>query len=266
MHWEAPSLVDVECLNEEDRRSLADADYHFEDTSWIPYNLSFEAASGNYTTWLNAIFDNHTVSLMNTTKGAVSSKCVYQYDVMAINSVYQFLNKFLNGKINPGEFKYDVQLLAPLHTIYSIWNVTFDRVNETWKTLSDSITTYMRQHGAETRSAPAIGQAFHNQTCVHIQWPFLAYPAVLVLSAVVFFVCTVFETRRGDTSRHDWKSSPLALLYHGLDRQSLQSEEPVQLVKAKEMEKLAEHMTVRLSQTEHGWQFVGTRESTSRKW
>ena len=261
----SPSMVEVECLNGEDRKSLTDAGYHFEGKSWVPYNLSFEAGSGNYTTFDNAIYYDNLLLLINTTKGAVSSKCVYQYDPMAINAIYEFLNTFLNGSINPGNFKSDIHLSAQLHMIYNTGNVNFDRVNETWKNLSDSITTYMRQHGTANRSAPAIGQAFRDQTCVHIQWPFLAYPAVLVLFAVVFFVCMVFETRRGDVSRHDWKSSPLALLYHGLDRQFPKTGEPAQLYRAKEMEVLAEHMTVRLSQTKYGWQFVGTQESILSK-
>lgn len=73
------------------------------------------------------------------------------------------------------------------------------------------------------------------------------------------FVCMIFETRQGETSRLDWKSSSLGLLFHGLDRQAISKEEMNELTRAREMEKIAEHTSVRLSQTESGWQFVRKR-------
>ena len=245
------SMVDVECLNELDRNSLADAGYDFEGKFWIPYNLSIDHSSGNYSTGnsLNT----------NVTTGAVSAKCVYQHGAIAANSIGYFVGGFLNGTIVPGSYSYDYQGPVQLQAIYNNANITFERINETWWNISDSITTYMRQNGAENFSAPAIGQAFRGQTCVHIQWLFLAYPAALVLLAIIFFVCMVFETRRGEVSRLDWKSSPLALLFHGLDRQAMSSEELAELTRESEMERIAEHTSVRLIQRENGWQFVRMR-------
>lgn len=251
------SMVDVECLNAQDQQSLTDAGYDFKDMAWMPYNISIDPSSGN--------FSSRPERFTNLTKGAVSGKCIYQYGGIAINSIGAFLATFLNGTIKPGSYSYDIQGSAQLQAIYNVGNLTFDRVNETWRNMSDSITTYIRQNGNANFSAPATGQAFRDQTCVNIRWPFLAYPAALVLLAIIFFICMVFETRHGETSRHDWKSSPLALLFHGLDRESLKREDLADLTGVGEMERTAGRTPVRLSQTENGWQFVGIPDGSLRR-
>jgi hypothetical protein len=73
------SMVDVECLSQQQQRSLSDAGYHLEGKSCIPYNLS-----------INENFaDNSSGETRNTkgTDGAVSAKCVYQcgYDALAVS-------------------------------------------------------------------------------------------------------------------------------------------------------------------------------------
>lgn len=50
---------------------------------------------------------------------------------------------------------------------------------------------------------------------------FQAYPATLVLLAIIFFVSMIFETRSAETSRHGWKTSLLALVFPRLDREAV---------------------------------------------
>jgi Protein of unknown function (DUF3176) len=241
------AMVNVKCLNAQDRRSLIDAGYEIEGKSWVPYNITVDGVSGNYSTG----------SDVESSNGTVSRECIYQHGATAAHSIGYFLASFLNGTITPGLYSYDFTGSAQLQALYNEANLTFNRIDETWSNLSDSITTYMRQHGGVNLSAPARGEALRLQTCVHIRWPFLAYPAALVLLAIIFFISMIIETRGAETSRHDWKSSPLALLFHGLDRDSIMNRDEIaESVRAREMSKIAEHTPVRLSQTEHGWQFV----------
>lgn len=251
------SMVSVECLNAQDQESLTNAGYDFEGRAWIPYNMSVDS-SGNFSSGNSY----HT----NMTKGAVSSQCIYEVGGIAINSIGTFLGTFLNGTIQPGSYySYDYSGAAQMQAIYNEGYLTFDRLDQTWRNVSDSITTYMREHGDANFSVPARGIAFRDQTCVHIRWGFLAYPAVLVLLAIIFFVCMVYETRRGPTSRHDWKSSPLPLLFHGLDREALRKEDLVDVVRAKEMDLIAARMPVRLAETENGWHFTRSQDGFMTK-
>ncbi len=242
------AMVNVKCLNANDRESLIGAGYELEGKSWVPYNITVDGVSGNYSAG----------SDIESTNGTVSRECIYQNAVTSQHSIGNFLGRFLNGTITPGSsYSYDYQGPAQLQAIYNEANLTFDRIDETWRNVSDSITAYIRHHGGVNLSAPAIGQTLRSQTCVHIQWPFLAYPATLVLLAIIFFVSMIFETRGAETSRHDWKSSPLALLFHGLDPETITNRDGIsESVGAKEMQKIAERTPVRLSQTENGWQFV----------
>ena len=106
-----------------------------------------------------------------------------------------------------------------VQTIFNFGNVTFDRVNETFANVSTSLTNYVRQNGAKDFSAPALGAVAQDKTCIAIRWPWLAFPAALVLLTLTFVVIVVLETRPTGARPDIWKSSPLALLYHGLGHQ-----------------------------------------------
>lgn len=62
---------------------------------------------------------------------------------------------------------------------------------------------------------PANGTASYQNVYVSVRWPWLAFSATLVLLTFMFLVLTII-----DSSRHDvavWKSSPVPLLFNGLD-------------------------------------------------
>jgi hypothetical protein len=244
--------VNVDCLDSNDQALLRDAGYNYEGKSWIPYDPSIDQTFGN-----SSAGDGSGQSVSG---GTVSEECIYQTTVLVQHGIAYFLSSFLNGTIVPGSYNYEYRGPATLLAIYNEADVTFERVNDTWQNISDSITIYMREHGQLNSSAPALGEAFRGQACVHIQWPFLAYPAALVLLAIVFFFWMVIETRQRETSRHDWKSSSLALLFHGLDRASvpLPREYRTEMIPTKEMDELAERTSVRLSRAQGGWLFRGS--------
>jgi hypothetical protein len=128
--------------------------------------------------------------------------------------------------------------------------------------MSDSITKYMREHGAGdsgagfSYSTPALGELHTEQSCIKVQWLFIIYPAVLVVLALIFFIAMLFETSHGRMDL-DWKSSPLALIFHGLDHDTVkQTDERFSLLGTRDMENVAKEMAVRLSQNDSGWKLV----------
>lgn len=79
--------------------------------------------------------------------------------------------------------------------------------------ITTSLTTFLR---SSPNSTVAAGTAQSPVTYVHVTWAWLAYPATLAFLAALFLlVCIVFSSERGALV---WKSSNLALLYHGLDQ------------------------------------------------
>lgn len=195
----------------------------------------------------------------NSKNETVSPECVYQYSYDAANSVDQFLSDFLNGTVAPEVMISMHHFEGPPHiqALYNEGDLAFENIDEIWRNISDSMTTYIRQSGRENVSIPAVGVTRRAQTCVRIQWAFIIYPAILVVLSLIFFASMVLQTRGTKTSRHDWKSSPLALLFHGLDREAITScSEIAESVGTKEMETIAKETSVRLSKTEDGWNFT----------
>ena len=245
-NFEGRAMVNIECLNAHDRKLLINDGYDIRGKSWLPYNKT-----------VDTFYDEQDMEIIaERRKDMVSHECIYQYSETPVISVGNYLGSFLAGAVY-NDSKALFQGPAQVQTIYDEVNLTLDRINETWRNLSDSMTTYVRQHGDELFSAPAIGVAYQAQACVRIRWAFLIYPAILVFLCLIFFVSMVLKTRDSKTSRHDWKSSPLALIFHGLEREAIiNRNEVAESIGAKEMEMIAERTSVRLSKTENGWNFT----------
>lgn len=74
-----------------------------------------------------------------------------------------------------------------------------------------SMTVSLRSIGGEAVQ----GMAFVNQTYVHVQWGFVAVPVAAVVMAALFLFVVIWKTRASETRL--WKTSALAMLFHGLD-------------------------------------------------
>ncbi|TPX18340.1 uncharacterized protein E0L32_011751 [Thyridium curvatum] len=61
------------------------------------------------------------------------------------------------------------------------------------------------------------GQLWVNETCIQVRWAYISFSATLLCLALVFFVSVLLAGRRADGGSAYWKSSPLALLFAGVD-------------------------------------------------
>lgn len=236
------AMVNVNCLNANGRKSLVDKGYEIGGKIWLPYT---PVIHDDYEQPDDFVPRNDTIS----------RECIYEYSWLTTEALDYFLGSFLNGTIDTLLGEYDGP--TQVQTLYNEGHLTFDRVEEVWRNLSDSISTYVRQHSRKNVSAPAVGVVLRSETCVRLQWVFLIYPAVLVFLCIMFFASMILKTQGTKSSRHDWKSSPLALLFHGLDGEVIiNRNEAAESVRAKEMEIIAERTSVRLSKTEKGWNFT----------
>ncbi|KAL8737922.1 MAG: hypothetical protein Q9181_001227 [Wetmoreana brouardii] len=101
---------------------------------------------------------------------------------------------------------------------------------------------------------PANGTATSREILVSVRWPWLAFPAALLLTALVFFFLTLLST-----SRHQlevWKLSPFPLIFNRVDESQLapQSEMSpiVRSVKILDMERRAANVSARLEEWDDG--------------
>lgn len=120
--------------------------------------------------------------------------------------------------------------------------------------LANAISVALRNGGDPFNSAPATGTALVAQTCIHVRWPWLALPASLLLLSSLFLISTMLQTRSpGDQVGKAWKSSPLALLFHGFSNEDQRNMGRFDSVGV--MSKKAKAMRVQLIWGEQGWKF-----------
>lgn len=119
--------------------------------------------------------------------------------------------------------------------------------------LANAVTAAIRNGGDAVNSAPAIGTVMVSQTCIRVRWEWLMLPASLLLLSTLFLVCIIWETSM-DSMGKVWKSSPLALLFHGFSPKTVRSVGSVD--RLSEMGATARKMRAQLKWEQNGWKFA----------
>ncbi|KAI9729834.1 MAG: hypothetical protein M1834_006582 [Cirrosporium novae-zelandiae] len=255
----AIASIDVECLSRRERQALIEIGYNINDTTkWIGYRGS--GYFGNAT--------DETKSSNNVPNVTVPAKCLYEVYTPSIMSLGNFMGSFFNGSVtNDPNWYYSYVTAGPvqLQKFFDTGNISFESINTTFSDIADSMTAYLRQSAKPGNTGflslekgdttPAAGQVYRVETCINVRWWYIALPVVLVILTVLFLVAMLAEARnhnRGD----DWKSSTLALIFHGLDSET--RHQFGELERTEEMTRAAQQMRVQLQKTDHGWAFVKT--------
>ncbi|KAG8530357.1 uncharacterized protein KY384_004859 [Bacidia gigantensis] len=119
--------------------------------------------------------------------------------------------------------------------------------------LAISMSNNIRQQN-NSGSQPFQGKAMKGQTHLQVRWAWLAYPAVLLAITLVYLTCVMIQTRRGRILV--WKSSSLALLFHG-QQLHLGGNDSLPADTLSAMGKKASDMQIGLSQNDDGrWRLV----------
>ncbi|KGO74829.1 Protein of unknown function DUF3176 [Penicillium italicum] len=85
----------------------------------------------------------------------------------------------------------------------------YSDIDSVFKSLVSSLAIHARSKVCNSLKE---GTAWKTESYVHVRWPWMIFPIVLVLLSFLFLIITVFHTRR----QYIWKSSPLALLFSEL--------------------------------------------------
>jgi hypothetical protein len=184
--------------------------------------------------------------LENNQTAYLPKECSFSYSTPL--GITQYLPSFLAGfVIDTPETEFADP--AWMGQLFHAGNATLATVNATWAALAEAMTVRIRQAPDGNDLGSVSGSAWHTETCISVQWPWLAFPAVLLLLSLVFLLMTIAQGV-GRSSDMIWKASPLALLFHGLDGGLSQR---LQLVDhTAEMEQAAKDLTVRMGYDEGG--------------
>lgn len=173
---------------------------------------------------------NHSSNALNGSETLwYDSSCTYDFGYGPTTGLYDsFTNVFFGTMYKPNSVTIPRGLSS--QTIGDAWMLSLyanGQANLTsaaayMEGLAISITAAIRESGDSSNSAPARGTVFGSQTCVGVEWAWIALPAVLLFLTLVFLMTTVVQSRRYTTTgaaedgRKPWKSSSLPLLWNGM--------------------------------------------------
>lgn len=157
------------------------------------------------------------------------SSCTYDFAYAPSSGFRYSLNRVFFGTIDQPKSAFIRQRISGL-TIGDAWMLSLyanGQANLTsaaryMEGLAISMTAAIRNGGDPSNSAPARGTVLASQTCVGVEWAWLALPAALLFLTLVFLVTTVVQSRRytstttAEGGRKPWKSSSLPLLWNGM--------------------------------------------------
>ncbi|KAK3332723.1 hypothetical protein B0T19DRAFT_482928 [Cercophora scortea] len=97
-----------------------------------------------------------------------------------------------------------------------------------------STTVSLRSIGGNDTRLPVNGTAISSESYVRVRWGFVAVPVLAVLLTAVFLATAIAMTRRSGARL--WKTSALAMLFHGLDEDARERFEDFADLRAKRRE------------------------------
>lgn len=252
-------MVDTTCLSADERQSLTSAGYDLDQNAkWLPYKLTFDPLDQS----LNGSQPQNLSANASFPQSMLVHECLYAFINLFIYDLWEGYMIDLFTGIVKGDTGHDSLLgiitringSEALQTIYNFGNVSFDRVNQVFDNISDSMTDFFRLQTLPKYNNPAQGLVSRDQTCLGVRWPWLVFPATLVLLTLAFFVAILIESRpRTVAGTPVWKSTPLALLFHGLDLLDTREMDGDDVDR---MEVLAREITIRLDNTDDGLKLV----------
>jgi hypothetical protein len=218
---------------------------------------------------------NQTFSavLLDGKNVTVPEECIYHMGGPYAFALYDFIIESLSGScyltdtngyathIRP-DLRSVIECLAPsgsaelwwLSSLYNSGNATFQSIDAGIGAIVTAVTNRMRIVGKDSdgvSSAVILGDSWQTRVCTQLDWPWLLFPAALLLLTALLLVVINIKTLLG---RHDipiWKSSILPLMF------SVPFSFRAKSGELKYIDEQAERMIVSLEREGNGWEFVG---------
>lgn len=182
--------------------------------------------------------------------------CVYAIGYSALSAFrHFFLNIGANQTLSRPYERYFNITIGPLwlQGLYHNGTANMTTVNQYMEGLTISLSAAMRMNGNTPPSNYPKGTVWESQICVRARWVWISLPAALYALTVMFVAFTVLQTKEHRWKGY-WKSSAIALLFHGFDERTRR--ELGVMRDRSEMYETAEHVQVQLEWKDGDWSFV----------
>ena len=202
--------------------------------------------------------DDWTVDFSPTKIQASNTQSRFTVDNNTASTLRWLLTDSLLASFKIGDFYLMTVVFDDEVSIdYSAINLLFNTTDDVPKLMDRAalgFTDFMQNKSTSTVE----GNAGVLQTRVRVRWPWITYPSAILALGFLFLVSTIFATKAAKMMI--WKTSIIALLYHGLD---VVPTGAGQLQEISEMDEHAEGIKGRLGKTNDGWKIltVGRRQN-----
>ncbi|MCJ1314632.1 hypothetical protein MMC25_008314 [Agyrium rufum] len=186
-------------------------------------------------------------------RGYTSLDCFWTWQGFA--SVFGAIETFLLPSAIPPPTVYDNYGASWAINLYANGTANSTSVSTFIGGIANSLAANLRENGDQPTPQYAQGDAYTTETRIRVQWRWLLLPCALYLFTIIY---SILIARRARHWQRTWKSSSLALLFHGFD--SGTREAYGALTKASAMDDIAEQMHVQLADWKAGWRFVPVKE------
>jgi hypothetical protein len=245
--------IDMSCVNGAEKDILQRDGYHFnESTAWLAFNVS-------------------SITPPNDIYVRIRRQCVYEYYQLHLYTLHIFMDEHFNGVVVSGcpdglQTPHASSGPTALLEIFDNGTVSFDSYKAVFDRMANALGVFSRQHANDVAVDPrykgfakqVFGDVYITETCVEIRWQWLVFPGVLCLLAILFFVGMVTETRwkiNDEGGWHDYKTDVLPLLFHGLERNTL-DEHQIGVTSSSRLSAKARQLNVRFEKADGTWKFV----------
>ncbi|KAF2092298.1 hypothetical protein K490DRAFT_61739 [Saccharata proteae CBS 121410] len=155
------------------------------------------------------------------------------------------------GVIVNGSYTYGLGYTST--ALQGLYNNGSVNIQQAMDDVATVMTNVIRQQSDPSNHAS--GHSHSHTTFFVIRWAWIAYPAALEALVLIFLCATIFKTSRSGV-QSTWKSSPLALLFHGLEDRGEALKNVSEVHKLSEINELASKIRVQLARRGPGTTLV----------
>ncbi|KAH8680533.1 hypothetical protein BX600DRAFT_543279 [Xylariales sp. PMI_506] len=176
--------------------------------------------------------------------------CVWVFDYLEALTLNQYISSMFDAYYLTGETNSTVSTGGSdwLRHFHLNGTATLKTSQDYFESLSSTITAAIRGYGPQSGFVP--GDVLTMQTCIGVQWPWLALPSVLFILVVIFLALVTVDCATTKTWRGAWRSSALAPFFHCVDDDVRKEVE--HLTSKREMEDAAKKLYVWMVEEEDG--------------
>lgn len=251
----------------DDMASLAQAwVYKFQDPCYINGSL-YDIANRN--SWPDKAAETIDITDMLSNATATGPrKCLYGLGSEYHLGMFQLFQQVFTEDQCVPTVNYET-IMCESWWLGSFWNgrnATLGSINSVMEGAAKALTNRIRTIGEDFDhiSTKADGMAMQTYVCTSFSWPWLLFPAAILLGTTTLLIATLVKGFTEGSNSPSWKSSLLPLLFYGLDERS----KCENLMESAQLNELAKGAEVSFRSAVEGPRFVPgnvDRESSSTK-